>query len=456
MKSKLQLAFVTLFIFFALAPISIAQFTPINTARGYPEWAVSVGDILAYEIPFPYVTMTPAGDFDVSIIEIPWVILGAGGVILVTIVFTVASVFPFFKGFERAKLVFSIAFVILLFFGTRTVPMIMHFANAIGFSWFIIGMIVVFVLFWFVLYKIFSHPLIKQGAKSSKAISDWTSRWISGFENFNKYDGISRQKEIKGSGELNSSYEADRKVDQEESNIINYLIETLNDIKEKISRGENTAEVNNLLRQFYSNLDLLKEKYKEEADLDKVQEKLIEKLKEANRGQIQRNNVIQGIANQLDEIDISKYPELKDEIKVLYEKINEFRGKEKDRDYHNQKQLDMLESQLKEERVGEVPPSSFESRINQIKKLIENFTENAAKTSVKEAFRVFYPNVSSILSRLKEDEERDIMLTKRMEQRTQQFIEEVQREKTIDTASDERAKEILALFNEIMKKIKNR
>lgn len=454
MKSKLPLALVTLFIFFSLAPISLAQFTPVNTARGYPEWAVNVGDILAYEIPFPYVTMTPAGDFDVSIIEVPWVILGAGGVILVTIVFSVASVFPFFKGFERAKLVFSIAFVILLFFGTRTVPMIMTFANAIGFSWFIIGMIVVFVLFWFVLYKIFSHPLIKQGAKSSKAISDWGSKWISGFENFNKYDGISRQKEKKKTGQLNITYPKDEKLDQQELATINSLKQTLEELREKASANEfNPEEISNLIRKFISQLNGLEKLYKEEIALDKIEEKLLKGVKEINRGQRIMNDPLQGKSHEIKKLDASKYPGLESKINTLKEKINEFEKKEKERDFNNQQQLKLLESQLKAEIKDEIPVSEFLKSIEVMKDLTKDFVEKAnAKNSLKH-ISTFYNQVSLNLANLKEKEEQDWNLTKKMGEETKQFIYNVLRENSLDTASDQLAKEIRALYDEIMREI---
>lgn len=454
MKSRLQLALVTLFIFFSLAPISLAQFTPVNTARGYPEWAVNVGDILAYEIPFPYVTMTPAGDFDVSIIEVPWVILGAGGVILVTIVFSVASVFPFFKGFERAKLVFSIAFVILLFFGTRTVPMIMTFANAIGFSWFIIGMIVVFVLFWFVLYKIFSHPLIKQGAKSSKAISDWGSKWISGFENFNKYDGISRQKEKKKTGQLNITYPEDEKLDKQELATINSLKQTLEELREKASANEfNPEEISNLIRKFISQLNGLEKLYKEEIALDKIEEKLLKGVKEINRGQRIMNDPIQGKSHEIKNLDASKYPGLESKINTLKEKINEFEKKEKERDFNNQQQLKLLESQLKAEIKDEIPVSEFLKSIEVMKDLTKDFVEKAnAKGSLKH-ISTFYNQVSLNLANLKEKEEQDWNLTKKMGEETKQFIYNVLRENSLDTASDQLAKEIRALYDEIMREI---
>jgi|GEM_PF-5517228 len=454
MKSKLPLALVTLFIFFSLAPISLAQFTPVNTARGYPEWAVNVGDILAYEIPFPYVTMTPAGDFDVSIIEVPWVILGAGGVILVTIVFSVASVFPFFKGFERAKLVFSIAFVILLFFGTRTVPMIMTFANAIGFSWFIIGMIVVFVLFWFVLYKIFSHPLIKQGAKSSKAISDWGNKWISGFENFNKYDGISRQKEKKKTGQLNITYNEDEKLDQQELATIDSLKQTLEELREKASANEfNPEEITNLIRKFISQLNGLEKLYKEERALDKIEEKLLKFVKDINRGQRIMNDPLQGKSHEIKNLDASKYPGLESKINTLKEKINEFEKKEKERDFNNQQQLKLLESQLKAEIKDEIPVSKFLKPIEVMKDLTKDFVEKAnAKNSLKHISN-FYDQVSLILANLKEKEEQDWNLTKKMDEETKQFIYNVLRENSLDTASDQLAKEIRALYDEIMREI---
>lgn len=454
MKSKFRLAFVILFIFLSLAPISLAQFTPVNTARGYPEWAINVGEILAYEIPFPYVSMTPAGDFDVIIVEVPWVILGAAGVILVTIVFTVASVFPFFKDFQRAKLVFSIAFVILLFFGTRTVPMIMTFANAIGFSWFIIGMIVVFVLFWFVLYRIFSHPLIKEGAKSSKAISDWGSEWISGFENYNKYDGISHQKEKKKAGQLNIAYPEDEKLDQQELATIDSIKQTLEELRERASANKfNPEEINNLIRKFVSQLNGLENLYKKEIHLDEIEEKLLRGVKELNRGQRLLNDPLQGKSHEIKKLDASNYPGLEDKIKTLQEKISAFEEWEKERDFNNQKQLESLRSQLKDEKKNEIPVDDFLKLIEKMKGLTKDFIEKANETGSLQHIYDFYYQCYGILADLKEKEEKDWNLTRKMGEATKQVIDKVFKEDSIDTASDQLAKEIRALYEEIKREI---